>query len=583
MAERIKFLSPEEKQEKEITETLQSEGGIFYREEISPETGEKKSVVNILGVEVETYASKEDIEEIKKEIVLSEFDQKLLRDIAECYKLHQPLMFEGDPGAGKTFLMEKFVKLVHGKETPILKLVGTPRTSELEILGHWAPAVKKEESKDPLTRDAVRRYEKLEKEYQEAGEDFDKKYAQIKEQRDKEKINKDNFQKQLTELQKWYQPLQERYATELELLFQKTKEKTEWEFKEGALLQAYSGRDGKGYILICDEFNLIPSNYQQAFLQIGGEKGQLSESISFWGNSGKTIYNKGEDTAILFASNYPEKTPGRSEVVAPMTDRLVWRTLTSEEVEEKKKAIKRTAGGRLGKRARAIGIIKPERINIPAKEQMLWDEVLDGTLGEQIADTVDILDEDFVKTYEQIGDSLEIKGEKRKRTQQMEFSARNALKLYSYLDQFQVRNPETGLVDFTKTLKNAFEKYYLNRLANSDAREKAEESFDKILGLSITPQELESIKKSEDILKAEGKGLPLGVALFEGKILTRKEIFDILVERLAKTKEEEKEKPEEKESDEKFNKESRELNELNDALEKELEELEKDIAEECKL
>jgi hypothetical protein len=76
MLEKIRFPSPEEKQEQETLEALKKEGGILYREEVDPETKEVKRFVNILGVKVETYASKEDIEAIKEEIVFSELDQK---------------------------------------------------------------------------------------------------------------------------------------------------------------------------------------------------------------------------------------------------------------------------------------------------------------------------------------------------------------------------------------------------------------------------------------------------------------------------------------------------------------------------
>ena len=149
MPENLRFQSEDEIKEQETLEHLKEEGGIYFRQETNPENGETTNFVNILGIEVETYASEEDIESIKKEMILSPVDQDLLRTIAQCYKLRQPLLFEGDPGAGKTFLMEKLTKLVHGKDAPVLELVGTPRTSELEILGHWAPkGLKEKESQE---------------------------------------------------------------------------------------------------------------------------------------------------------------------------------------------------------------------------------------------------------------------------------------------------------------------------------------------------------------------------------------------------------------------------------------------------
>ena len=542
MPERIRFPSETEKREQEMKEKLLEEGGILYYERKDPETGELKKFVNILGVELETYASKEEIERLKEGLILSEVDQKILRNIAECYKLKQPMMIEGDPGVGKTFLVKKFVKLIHGENAPILELVGTPRTSELEILGHWAPKGLKEEEEKQYkeilrslmeSQGGVSLIKKLEEELT----DLNERYT-------KGEINQQEFQTFFGEITTRYINESRKLILESAQLVKFIKPDTEWEFKEGVLLQAYHGREGRGYILIVDEFNLIPSNYQQIFLQIGGEKGELSKSISFWGNTGRTIYPRGKDTWICFASNYPEKTPGRSEVVGPMTDRLVWITITDKEAEMKKGVIRATAGGKLTKRTRAL--FKPELIRIPATEQLEWYKVLDEQLGEMIADTLALLDKEFIKFYEEVGDKIVIKGQERRRTQQLEFSGRNLLRVYSYLDHFQVRNPETGLIDITETLRNAFEKYYINRLASSEARKRMMEVFKDVLGLSIEQEELKRLETSEEILQGRGKGLPAGVVLFEEKIMTRKEAIEILVKRALEKEKKEEEKEEEK-------------------------------------
>jgi len=543
MAEKIRFPSPEEKRERQTFEALKGAKGILYREGVDPETKEIKKFINILGVEVETYASEEDIEAIKEEIVLSETDQKMLRTIAECYKLRQPLLLEGDPGTGKTFLMKKFVQLIHGKDAPILEIVGTPRTSELEILGHWAPASKERKSEDPVVQDAIQRYNKLEAEYQKVNDEFDTQYRKINDEIKEGKITQEEANKRLEELLKWSKPLQERYASELQSLMQRitlTEKKVEWEFKEGALLQAYSGREGRGYILIVDEFNLIPSNYQQIFLQIGGERGALSDSISFWGNTGKTRYARGKDTWICFASNYPEKTPGRSEVVAPMTDRLVWITITPEEVEEKKRVVIISLGGRHKETTPLV----PEIVSVPVEKGLAWDKVLNEQLGEQIGEIVYLFDEEFVKIYQEVGDKITKEGGGR--TQQFEFSVRNSLRVFDYLDHFQVRNPKTGRIDFVQTLKNAFELYYIGRLVSKEARERMREFLQELL----EPKNMEAIRGPEEILEAKGKSLPPGAVIFEGKIVSRKELLDILVERASMTKKEKKRLEEEKKREE---------------------------------
>lgn len=506
------------RREQETAETLRKEGGISWREEADSATGEMRRYINILGCEVESYASREDVETLKKELILSDVDQELLLAIAESYKLRQPLMFEGEPGMGKTFLMKKFVQFIHGREAPILEMVGTPRTSDLEILGHWAPK--------GLTDKEEEEYRELVKEMMEQGEasrlseNTGKKIADLSERREKGEITAEGFSEEFGSITTEYIESSKKTLMDSAQAAKFLKPGAQYEFKKGALLQCYSGREGDGNILIVDEFNLIPSNYQQIFLQIGGERGQMSDSVSFWGNSGKTRYARGKDSWICFASNFPEKTPGRSEVVAPMTDRLVWKTLTAEDAEKKKAAVKKTAGGRLSRRTQEVGQIKSESMHVTATEQLEWDKALDERLGEVVADIVDVLDSTFVKQYEQLGDKVTIKGEERSRTQQMEFSGRNALRLFSYLDHFQTRDPKTGIIDFARTMLSGFRRYYVDRLANGDAREKALLTFIELM---------------------EGD---TGKIEFEGKNITRKAALEDLVKR-AFMKEKAEEKKEE--------------------------------------
>ena len=515
-----RFAGEAEKQEREIQQELVKEGGIFYTEEVDPETKENRGIVNILGVELETYASKKDIDELKspENLLLSETDQEMLRTIAETYKLRQPLLFEGSPGAGKTFLLERFTQLIHGKDAPILSITGTPRTSELEILGHWAP---KGKVADEEKLGEVMSKLGDQEDYIKVREDLNEKLADINEKLNKGEMTEEEHQEAFGKITSAY----ENKSKELMMAAAKDagiSDDADWEFKRGALLQAYSGRGGKGQILIVDEFNLIPSNYQQIFLQVGGKNGGMSDQINFFGNSGKTQYKRGKDAWVAFAINPLETTPGRGEVVAPMTDRVVWKTLSQEDADSKKAVVTRTAGGRLSKRAGELGKINPEAIRVPSKDQLRWAELLDEKLGEQVADVVDILDKEFVKMYQQIGDTIEIKGEQRKRTQQLEFSSRNALRLFSYIDNFQIRDPESGNIDFKETLRNGFRRYYVDRLASSDLIKRAEALFEGFISGAV------------------------GNINFEGKAVSRGKVLDTLTDRAMITPEEKK-KQEEKE------------------------------------
>lgn len=480
MPETFRLPSALETSEQATAEKLQQAGGIFYHEEIDDTSKEVKQLVNIMGVDVPTQASVEDITALKNETVLSEVDQDLLRSIAEAYRLRQPLLFEGKPGTGKTFLMKKFAQFVHGKHTPTIELVGTPRTSELEILGHWAPKGLKEAEQN--------RYQKSLDKLMGEGEEFGALRAKLNQALAPLASQLEQKQIGLAEFHDLFGDITTTYIYEARSIAMSAAQdaglkssEAEWEFKQGALLQAYVGNEGRGGILIVDEFNMIPTNYQQIFLQIGGEQGKLSDTINFWGNSGKTQYQRGSDTWICFASNFPETTPGRSEVVAPMTDRLVWKVIPEEASDKKKAVITQTAGGRLKKRAEALGQVKAESVRIPISEQIAWAEVGNQELGEHIADIVSIFDQEFTATYGQLGDKLNIKGEKRERSQKLEFSARNAMRLFSYLDHFQVRHKKSGQADFAATLTNGFEQYYISRLADHDAREKARLIYREIL------------------------------------------------------------------------------------------------------
>lgn len=191
--------------EDQIKERLISEGGMFYRK---------------------VHPSK---------IILTEVDRDILKTIAQCYKLRQPLLLEGDPGTGKTVLLELFFQLIHGGNEPILTLYCTPEGKDAKV----------------------------------------------------------------------------------------------------ALIEAYSGRDGRGNILLVEHLNVIYPSYQTIFRQIGGDKGDLSESIQFDGK----IYRRGKATWICFTCNFPEKTPGCNVVEPGLADRVVWKVITDEDAKKKRDAL----------------------------------------------------------------------------------------------------------------------------------------------------------------------------------------------------------------------------------------------------
>jgi MoxR-like ATPase len=477
MANFFHMKSPEEQRELDRSERMANEGGIFFEKVKDPQTGEEHSFVNVFGVSVESYATEEEIEKIKQEVVLSDVDKKILRAEAEAYNLKQAFFLEGDPGAGKTFLEEVFIQMIHGAKTPILRIYGTPRTTETDILGKWAPRVD-ENNKVAFDEE----YGKI----METGggalerEKWNAEMAETKANLSDGKISQDEYEIQIQIRLAEHLNRTREILLSSSILKKLVEQENEWEFEKGPLLLAYDGNNGDGAPLIVDEFNLIPSNYQQIFLSIGGKSGGLSDNISYWGGSGDPQHKRGKNAWICGASNFPEKTQGRGEVVPPMTDRVVWMTVSSEESQKKKDAIAETAGGRLTHRADKL---KKETIKFsPIVENgIAWDKVLGEKLGELLADVVKLLDTNFCNYYETVGDSLSVGGEKIRRHQKMEFSPRNMMRVFSYLDTMQVRDKESGSIDFTATLKSAYELYYVARLAGEEEREKARKLFTTVM------------------------------------------------------------------------------------------------------
>ncbi|RLF35922.1 MAG: hypothetical protein DRM99_03785, partial [Thermoplasmata archaeon] len=124
--ESIRFKSPEEIKEEEIEAKIKERGpegeilgGIVFEEEVDPETREKKKYIYIgnpyeerpIITKLETEASREDIETIKKEIIPMKESFEILEAMARTYKHRQPLLIEGPTAIGKTYLADKFTEL----------------------------------------------------------------------------------------------------------------------------------------------------------------------------------------------------------------------------------------------------------------------------------------------------------------------------------------------------------------------------------------------------------------------------------------------------------------------------------------
>ena len=520
------FSSTEKQHEDEVREKLSHQKGILYEEETDTETGEKRAYVNILGTRLETEATREEVEEIKENLVMSDLSQKLFHQAAVSYSLNQPVLFEGDPGAGKTYSLEILNQLLHGKHEPKLELAGTPRTSELEILGHWAPKGAKEED----TKKLIERVKERD-DHAAIGSEIESEITALAQGLENGEITEEDFG------QKFSNIVERNYGERVRALMRQVAEEegissedSEWEFKKGALLEAYTGNNGKGRMLIVDEFNAIPSNYQQIFLQIGGVRGRISDQIAFFGNSGQTNYHKGEHTWIAFTSNYPEKTSGRSEVAAPMTDRVNWVTISEQEASDNKGRFIETDGGLLtvseqdaGILSDAMGLdvvpgsnIQKDSIRIPSAEQV--DFKNDQYVHQLIASTVKQLDKAFEKMYIAGGDTVSVHGEERTREQKLELSARSSFRMYAYLRNFQISDDQ-GNVDIGETIKRAFDFYYLNRIASEEKRDYLQGVLNQIIDGETGQVNLDVMKNN-------------GITQSGGTVTRREAINTLLKERV---------------------------------------------------
>ncbi len=527
MPEKIRFKPPEELREEEIRRRIEERGpeeeilgGIVFEEELDPETKEKKRYVYIGNpykedshiIKLETDATKEDIEAIKREIIPTEEAFEILSVCARSYRMHHGLIFEGPTAVGKTFLVEKFTELLYGRGVKPLDFYCSGQTDVSELMARWVPAVETEEDKKRWNE-----------------------FLESKEGReDLSKIAKD------IEKEENLSPEQKR-ALITSRLSEIAKSQgigvRQWRLQMGVVPKSmgltrdpdgsfsFDEEKGEGFILHIEEVGLAEPQIINALLKLRGKRGELTKFIQLWEDGGRTI-KAGEKWWVVMSTNPPEEYgSGREPVDAALSRGFDYKILRSISPESYRLAAKYYFTYRVGEKP------KP-------KEKPILDIYNHPEIGEAIAEVMGAFHNDIVGALKF--------GERGRETRilftldQMASVAQQII-----IKDFQKRNKETGYLDLCKTLKLAIEDYYLDRLADEDLKQTIRENLDRLLGLSISEEELSRIRETEDILKG-GKDLPLGVVLFEGEIITRKEFFDILVKRASMTGEEKREIVEQK-------------------------------------
>lgn len=508
MIEKFRYESPEELKEETIEAKIKEKGpdgeisgGIVFEEEVDPETQKTRRCVLIgnpyqerpVITRLETDASQKDIEEIKKEIIPMKESFEILEAMARTYKHRQPLLIEAPTAIGKTYLAEKFTEMLYGKEVKPLDFYCSGQTDVSELMAKWVPKVETEEEK--------RKWNEF-LESAEAREEISK-IAQEVEQ--KEKLSQEQ------KLALIHTKLQE-LAKSVGL-----SEKTQWRFQYGAVPKAmgltrgpdgafsFDEQRGMGFTLHIEEVGLAEPQVINTLLKLRGKRGKLAEEIQLWENGGKKV-KSGPKFWAFFSTNPPEEYLARNEVDPALARGVVFKRMGELSEESLHLAADYYFAYKLGG--------KPEE----KPEGCILDIYNHLEIGREISKVVSAFHNDLNKELK--------KGEKG-RQQKIPLTLDDMARVADALIDEQIRNKETGQLDLAKSLKKLIHFYYLDRLADQDLKETMTANLEELL--------------NGDTGKIE----------FEGEVKTRKEIFDILVERASITEEERQKIESQKEEKEK--------------------------------
>ena len=492
--ESIRFKSPEEIKEEEIEAKIKERGpegeilgGIVFEEEVDPETREKKKYIYIgnpyeerpIITKLETEASREDIESIKKEIIPMKESFEILEAMARTYKHRQPLLIEGPTAIGKTYLADKFTELRYGRGVKPLDFYCSGQTDVSELMAKWVPKVETEEEKRKWNEflESPQAQIKL----SEIAQEVEQKLALVEEKLALIHIKLRGLAKSIG-----------------------LSEKTQWRLQYGAVPKAmglirnpdgtfsFDEQKGTGFTLHIEEVGLAEPQVINALLKLRGKRGQLAEEIQLWENGGKKV-KAGPKFWAIFSTNPPEEYLARNEVDPALARGVVFKRMGELSKESLDLAAEYYFTYKIGKKPKE----KPKGC--------ILDIYNHPEIGREVAKVVGAFHNDLNKALK--------KGEKG-RQQRIPLTLDDMARVADALIDEQIRDRKTGRLDLTETLKKLIHFYYLDRLADEELKETMEVNLNELL---------------------EGD---TGKIEFEGKVRTRKEIFDILVERASMTKEE---------------------------------------------
>jgi len=470
---------PEEvtKHQERVEETRRGGYFLFEKKEPTPDIPNPKSIIYFLGsrenlegksedfmVDFDTDIQSEDeMREILKKTDVTPLFREVFTTIIEARNQDQLLLLQSVPGTGKTYSFLLFDKLMHGKDSRCEPLTCTPRTDELDIVGHWGPAGKPEKTGRKETREKLSEN----KEWLEYRELYLDRVNKLTLERDV--LGEKEFQDRMADLDAEFM---EKQKTILGIGDEKP---SGWTFHKGALLRAFVNKqeepNGKGKTVFFDEVDNLDERFQNIFLQLSGTNAKLADAITTYSDSGNVSYERGENTIVFFAANYPEFATGKRPISVPLADRCRYVSISPEKsAKDEEEQIKDHS-------FESLKELFPEA-----------DEATVENLRFVLARTLATLHKEFKKFYvshknKGIVDTL---GQSESREQDKTYSQRTIRMMEGYfLDnlkselglktgekgkrQSKIRNyvdPETGKLDASKLFLASFQSFYLDFLAS---------------------------------------------------------------------------------------------------------------------
>ena len=254
------------------------------------------NVVDIAGVPVESFATREDIEATIAEIHPTADALELLQAMALTFQQGRGLIAEGGTSRGKTYLMNKFTQIIFGRGVKPVDFYCNGQTDTMSLMAKWVPKTDNPEDGKKWGAWIV-------------SEEGKKAFKGIIEETQKGTLNPKD--------------IQDRFAS-LVRVAGITGAVSGWQLQFGALPRAMvmpsdptkpisEDNPSQGIFLHLQEIGLAETHVIDALLQLGGEKGKLATEIQLWDDGGRTI-NGGPRFWVYYSTNTPEDYPNRQAI-----------------------------------------------------------------------------------------------------------------------------------------------------------------------------------------------------------------------------------------------------------------------------